>query len=144
MQTLYMLKGLPGAGKTTFAREMVSAGAKRINRDDLRDMLDNGVFSRSNESLVKQIQSYAVVQALRDGQDVVLDNCNLRPEDEETWRIVARIWEVNFEIIDMKTPIEECILRDSIRENPVGETAIRSMSRLEPNPLLEADYEYDK
>ena len=131
---LYMLRGLPGSGKTTHAKKMVVLGVKRVNRDELRDMLDNGVFSVENESLVKRIQDYAVLQALWAGYDVVLDNCNHKPEDEAQWRQMADSQSITFVIIDMKTSLEECIRRDALREHPVGKAAIESMSRLESNP----------
>ena len=37
-----MLQGLPASGKTKYARELQADGWKRVNKDDLRDMIDNG------------------------------------------------------------------------------------------------------
>jgi len=44
MLTVTILKGLPGSGKTTWAKEQIAKSPgnyKRINKDDLREMLDN-------------------------------------------------------------------------------------------------------
>ena len=137
--TLYMLKGLPGAGKTTKAKQMVALGAKRISRDDLRAMVDSGVYNADNERLIRYFCDALIVKSLKHGYDVVDDNTNLRPKDESNLRALASICGAYFVIIKMKTSTEECIRRDALRDNPVGETAIRSMEKLEPNPLLNGD-----
>ena len=137
MTTLFMLKGLPGSGKTTHAKKMVQLGVKRVNRDDLRDMVDSGVYNRANEYLIRFLAKMLVKEILLQGHDVVIDNTNLKPEDEKGWRLWAHRWARYFKVIEMKTSLEECIRRDAKRENPVGEKAIRSMEKLEPNPLLE-------
>ena len=115
---------------------MVQIGIKRVNRDDLRTMIDSGVYSKVNERLIRQIQKVIVSDYLVAGFDVVIDDTNLKSEDYETWRIFAHRWAKYFQVIEMKTSLEECIRRDAKRENPVGAEAIRSMERLEPNPLL--------
>ena len=136
IQTLYMLKGLPGSGKTTKALEMVKRGAKRVSKDDLRSMLDSKVYSVKNELLIRYICDSMIVKCLTHGYDVVDDNTNLKPKDESGLRFLAVICGAHFLVVEMEISLEECIKRDAKRENPVGEEAIRSMARLEPNPLL--------
>lgn len=134
MTTLYMLRGLPGSGKTTHALRMVKLGAKRASRDDLRDMIDSGAYSKEKEKIIRVVHDDIAVEYLASGFDVVLDNTNMKPEDEHFYRRFAYLWEVDFVIIEMGTPIEECIRRDALRPNPVGRAAIESMARLKPNP----------
>ena len=136
MNTLYMLKGLPASGKTTVARKMVEKGAKRVSKDDLRASVDSGVYSVENERLIRIFCDTIIIKALVHGYDVVDDNTNLKPKDESGLRVLAAICGAHFVIIEMETSLEECIERDAKREKPVGEEAIRSMERLEPNPLL--------
>ena len=136
MTTLFMLKGLPASGKTTHAKQMTQLGIKRVNRDELRLMVDSGVYSKENEHLIRKLAENMLIEILVSGHDAVIDNTNLKPSDEEGWRKFAHRWARYFKVIEMKTPLEECIRRDAKRENPVGEEAIRSMARLEPNPLL--------
>ena len=138
MTVLYMLRGLPGSGKTTHALALVALGVKRLSRDDLRAMIDSGVYNRENERLVRVSHDRVAMGYLTEGYDVVLDNTNMKPEDEAFYRKLARMQNVNFEIIEINTPMEECIRRDSLREHPVGRTAIESMNRLEPNPATQA------
>ena len=47
MQTLFFLRGIPASGKTTWAKDLVNRSngrVKRVNRDDLRALLDEGKF----------------------------------------------------------------------------------------------------
>ena len=48
---LIMTKGLPASGKSTWAKQYLddNPGTKRVNKDDLRAMLDNGKWSKRNE-----------------------------------------------------------------------------------------------
>lgn len=51
MQKVIVLKGLPASGKSTWAKNLVLKDStyKRINKDDLRAMLDASKFSKENE-----------------------------------------------------------------------------------------------
>ena len=51
MSKLLILKGLPASGKSTYAKELVSKGWKRVNKDDLRSMIDGGKWSKKNEEM---------------------------------------------------------------------------------------------
>ena len=133
---LYMLRGLPGSGKTTHAKRMVQMGVKRVNRDELRDMVDSGVYNAGNERLIRLFATNLVLASLKQGYDTVIDNTNLKPNDELEWQTLAFRMGAKFVVIDMNVSLEECIRRDAQRDNPVGAEAIRSMQKLEPNPLL--------
>lgn len=57
MITVTLTKGLPASGKTTWAKEQIKQnpnGVKRINKDDLREMLDVGLFTGASEKLIPQ------------------------------------------------------------------------------------------
>lgn len=52
MLKIILCKGLPASGKSTWTRELIDKNPekyKRINKDDLRAMLDNGKWSNKNE-----------------------------------------------------------------------------------------------
>lgn len=128
MAKLYMLKGLPGCGKSTKAFEMLAAATrpmKRINNDDLRSMIDGGKWSKTNEASIRLIREKMLDEFLGRNYDVIVDNLNLRPEDEERYRQVAATHRAQFEIIDMTgVPLHTCIARDRMRAHPVGEKVI--------------------
>lgn len=125
MPTLYMTKGLPASGKTTWAKKQ---NAKRVNKDDLRAMIDNGQWSKENERLILEFRDYIIKSCLKEGYDVVVDDTNLAPKHEANFRQICKYYEADFEIKDFTdVPLHECLKRDEKRENPVGEKVIRQM-----------------
>lgn len=130
-QQVIILKGLPGSGKSTWAREQLLASKgriKRINKDDLRAMLDAGEWSATNERFVVQARDTLLMAALTAGYDVIIDDTNLDPFHERRIRqLTGSRADVSVRFFDI--PIEECIRRDALRPFPVGETVIREMAR---------------
>lgn len=130
MKKLIMLRGLPASGKSTYAKEMVRKhGYKRVNRDDLREMIDLGKYSPESEIIIKEVQEQIIRRLIRHNQTVIVDNTNLKPEDQEYFEYLAdEDLEVKLEIIDFPTPVDECVRRDSLRGiHSVGEKVIRDM-----------------
>src|SRR5262245_49221920 len=77
MATLTITRGLPGSGKTTWAK--AQPRAVRVNRDELRKMLHGGWTGESwAERHVTAAQRAAVEALLRNGVDVICDDTNLR------------------------------------------------------------------
>lgn len=130
MTKLIMLRGLPASGKSTYAKEMVRKhGYKRVNRDELREMIDLGKYSPESEIIIKEVQEQIIRRLIRHNQTVIVDNTNLKPEDREYFEYLAEEdLEVELEIIDFPTPVDECVRRDSLRGiHSVGEKVIRDM-----------------
>lgn len=130
-QKVLFLKGIPGSGKSTYARELVAKGWKRVNRDDIRNMVDSGQWSKKNEKLVKTIRNEIIAEALDAGHNVVVDDTNIEGTNIEdiTAYVETTFPSLNIEF-DTKffdTPVGECIRRDSLRPTPVGKKVIRRM-----------------
>jgi predicted kinase len=132
------MRGLPGSGKSTYAKKLVADNPemyKRINRDDLRMMFDNGYTSDKNEKFIKKVRDLLIVKALEEGKNVIVDDTNLSDTNEKRFRQLAKEFtaehneEVEIEKIEMDTPVEECIARDAKREKPVGQKVIRNMEK---------------
>lgn len=104
MKTIIMTKGLPGSGKTTWARERMADtphAFKRVNKDPLRDMLDDGRWSHDNEKFVLEVRDKIIAAALsrgENGKSVIVDDTNLVPKHEERLRQLARENHAAFEI----------------------------------------------
>lgn len=126
MSKLILLRGLPASGKSTKAKELIEAGAVRVNRDLLREMMNFSEFRF--ESIVVDTEKYIVRQVLDKDKSVVIDDCNLNPANEDMWRSIATEYDVEFEVVEVDTPVAECILRDSLREKQVGADVIVSMA----------------
>lgn len=130
-----MLKGLPASGKSTYAKELVKKGWKRVNKDDLRAMIDDSKWSRGNEKIIKDVEQNLVFRFLRDGFNVVVDDTNFAYE--EVWRTVAITCGVAFESKFFDVSYAECIERDATRgDKSVGAEVIQRMydQYLKPNP----------
>lgn len=121
-----MLKGLPASGKSTYAKELVNKGWKRVNKDELRVMIDNGKWSKKNENVIMAIEFAMVASLIRTNHDVVVDSTNFA--HEEKWSTLAALEGADFEIKFFDTPISECVERDSKRgEKSVGAKVIFQM-----------------
>lgn len=130
MSTLTMTKGLPASGKSTWAKEIVKKNpkTKRINKDDLRAMMDAGEWSREREKAVVAARNAMVDIFLSTGFDVIVDDTNFAQEHEHKLRELAASHNAQFKIKDFSdTPVEVCIERDRLRSNSVGEKVILDM-----------------
>lgn len=128
MKVIHMLKGLPASGKTTLAVEMCKEERfKRVSKDDLRLMLHGGFYSPETEAFVIDVRNIIVSLAIQKGFDVVVDDTNLNPVHEEQLRFLAEALGAQFNIIEIKTSVEECLKRDECRSKPVGAKAILDM-----------------
>lgn len=130
--TLIMTKGLPGSGKSTWAKKTVAGAAPgtmaRVNKDDLRDMLHDGKWSRANEKQVLQARDALVESYLERGISVIVDDTNFAPRHETRLRQLAGRYKAEFKIADhTDVPLHTCIKRDLERDRSVGEATIRKM-----------------
>ncbi len=123
---LLILTGLPASGKSTHAKELVSSGWKRVNKDDLRLLVDGGKWSRENEEIIRSTEIDLVQKFLKLGYNVVCDNTNFAYVD--FWKQFANDMDVDFEVKFFDVPLMECIERDSKRgDKSVGTKVIMGM-----------------
>lgn len=131
MKKVIILKGLPASGKSTWAKQQLDAqpGAyKRINKDDLRAMLDNSHWSKSNEKFVLRLRDQLILAALEDGKHVIIDDTNLHPKHEQQIRQLVK-GQAEVEVRMFDADVEECVERDAGRAKPFGAKVIRDMHR---------------
>lgn len=155
---IILLKGIPGSGKSTFAKKFVDENPNyvRINKDDLRRMRGK-YWIPAQEKIIGDWEIALCYYVARHGFDILIDgtNMNTKTIDDilrsickgfvdrcrvEAWkhlksfRIRAAIkafWNNDIVVEDkwMDTPVEECIRRDSLRPEPVGEKVIRDFHK---------------
>jgi predicted kinase len=129
MLTVTICQGLPASGKSTWAKQQVASRpneVKRINKDDLRAMLDVGHWTKSNEKFIEAARDSLIMMALEAGKHVIVDDTNLAPRHTERIRqLVKGIAKVEVKFFDID--VEEAIRRDLLRPTSVGERVIRDM-----------------
>ena len=125
MSKIYLTKGLPASGKTTWAEDavLISDGTIiNINKDDLREMLHANKSTKYRESFVILAQEALTKLAFEKGHDVIWSDTNLNPIHEKRANALSDC----VEIVDFThVSVNECISRDRNRAKSVGEKAIR-------------------
>ena len=145
-KTLYMTGGLPASVKTTAAKAMMALqpGTKRVNKDDLRAMIDGGKWTPHNEQFIIGARNELTRAALIEGYHVIIDDTNLAPRHEAWAQDMAKFHKAAFEILDFTNiSPEECIKRDLVRSNSVGSKVILDMYNryLKPEPMVPPAYD---
>lgn len=136
MQKLLILSGLPASGKTTYAKmllDKVGSNWKRVNKDDLRSMIDNGRWSKQNEKKILGVRDLLIGYFLDSGYDVISDDTNFAHIESLTEKFRSQA-EVDTKFFP--TDVEECIARDSKREKPVGPKVISDMYERYLKPVV--------
>lgn len=136
---LYLTRGLPASGKTTWAKAQVQTynpgRAARVNRDDIRASLfgGEGVLPYGQEQTVTAAQRAQVEMLLRAGMAVIVDDTNLRAKYVAEWLGLASSVGADWHVVDhfLEVPVETCIIRDANREVSgqrfVGAAVIKGM-----------------
>jgi predicted kinase len=131
MATVTITKGLPASGKSTWAKEQVekNGNIRRVNKDLLRGML-GGKHNKRIEKIVEKARDAAILAALAEGFDVIVDDTNLAPRHEAHLRDITR-GKAEFLVNDsfLSVTVEECITRDRARATSVGKDVIERMHR---------------
>ena len=141
---LILTRGIPGSGKSTWAKAWVAESPEtriRLNWDDMRNMM-GPYWVPSREPINKAMLWCAVNTAAYCDKpyDIVIDNMNLNPKgwkEVEEWietynashhaKSLDLCYELHFK--DFFTPVAECIRRDAMRPNPIGEKTIKDIWR---------------
>lgn len=134
MTELVITRGLPASGKTTWAREWVARDREnraRVNRDDLRSMVDDGEWIKGvTEKRILRARDALIRELLKNGVSVVNDDTNLPARTVRDLRKLAKAAGAEFRIVDFTTvPVEVCIDRDWHRDGAIGENVIRDLYR---------------
>lgn len=145
MAKLIMCKGLPGSGKSTWAKAEVVKDPDhtiRVNKDEIRIELglDRGKWTRESEYAVVDRRDHLISEGLKAGKTVISDDTNFGKKHEPRLRELARKFEAEFEVNDsfLQVPPDDCVDRDSKRAESerVGKEVIMGMYETHILPTL--------
>jgi T4 RnlA family RNA ligase len=124
---LIVTKGLPASGKTTWAREYIQKNPETANlcKDDLRLQL-SGTGKR--EKRIVKVRDLLTEYYFEQGYSVIWSDTNLNPVHLKRAHELAEKYQAKVVVQDFThVPLAECIKRDLIRPNSVGQEAIEQM-----------------
>lgn len=126
--SLILLVGIPGSGKTTYAREYIKQNANvvHLSSDAIRQEFYGDENIQGNPVDVFTLMQKRAVEALNNGYDVIYDATNITRKDRASIIGVCPKF-VKIECHIIWAPIETCIERDSTRKRTVGKEVIDRM-----------------
>lgn len=138
--TFIMLVGVPGSGKSTFAKDLVNTKTKYLSSDAIRGELYGDENCQNDPSKVFSLMHQRTLEALREGYDVVYDATNITRKNRKTILEQLPVY-VKKECIIVWAPIDVCIERDLNRDRSVGEKVIIRMLRSFEAPFYDEGFE---
>ena len=125
---LILLVGIPGAGKTTYAKKCISPleDSIHLSSDLIRAELYGDESIQGEPSEVFSLMQRRALEALNNGQHVIYDATNVTRKDRAC--IISQCPKfAKIEAHIVWAPIETCIERDASRERTVGKAVIDKM-----------------
>lgn len=131
---LIMLIGIPGSGKTTYAKKYIenTPNTIHLSSDKIREELWGDESIQGDNNKVFNLMQRRATDALKQGMDVVYDATNITRRDRQQMiRLCPSFAKIEARVV--WAPINMCIKRDSERKRTVGKDVIDKMlKRFQP------------
>ncbi|MBP3389665.1 MAG: ATP-binding protein [Clostridia bacterium] len=129
MATLHLMVGLPGSGKTTFAKKLAKQeNAVLFSPDDWQFKLFGNDINQpthdENHTKIEELMWDVAKDILKTGTDVILDFGCWAKEERDAFRKKAHNVGAGFKIHFMNTPVEEIWARLEKRNNMAGQNGV--------------------
>lgn len=137
-----MLIGIPGAGKTSYAQQLLDKDANfvKFSSDQIREELWGDESTQGDPAKVFALMQKRTVEALKSGRSVIYDATNVtRKGRKQIISVVKPISYVKAQVV--WAPIETCIQRDSERKRSVGKEVINKMLHRFQFPYLDEGFD---
>jgi predicted kinase len=124
---LIITKGLPASGKTTWAKEYIQKHPETANlcKDDLRLQLSG---TNKREKRIIKVRDLLTEYYFEQGYSVIWSDTNLNPVHLRRATELATKYQAELSVRDFtNVSLTECIRRDLLRSNSVGQQAIEQM-----------------
>jgi len=148
---IVLVCGLPGSGKSHFARAHFSqSGRKRVNRKEIRRLLwemthfgapwSEKEFAASDEFLVNHVERKIIEHLLQTKQKLLIDNTSISAESRKHYLTVARQAGRSIGAIFLDTPVIRCMERNRSRTDSIPERVISNLAAEKELPEIEEGY----
>lgn len=139
--TFTMLVGIPGAGKSTYAKELTkTSNAFWLSSDSIREMLYGDENCQDNPGKVFEVMHEYTLSLLDRGYSVIYDATNITRKSR--FAILSKLPKhVKKKCIIVWAPIDICIERDKARERTVGKEVIDKMLRRFEAPFYDEGFD---
>lgn len=135
---LIILCGIPGSGKTTYAKKYIEqdTNAIHLSSDAIRKELYGDENIQGNPSEVFSLMQKRTVEAINNGYNVIYDATNITRKDRQSIiSVCPKFAKIECHII--WAPIETCIERDATRDRTVGKEVIDRMLKRFQAPFFD-------
>lgn len=127
MANFYMMVGLPGSGKTTFAHN-IEKGALVISSDSIRKELWGSEEKQGDNKIIFEELEKRIIGNLMADKSVVYDATNIKAKRRKAFLDkLHKVPNVNAVCMLMSVPYEDCLKRNSERGRVVPEEIIKRM-----------------
>ena len=126
--SLILLVGIPGSGKTTYAKNYIEQNTNTIHlsSDTIRAELYGNESTQGNPAEVFSLMQKRAIEALNNGSDVLYDATNITRKDRSgIIGVCPKFAKIECHII--WASLETCIERDAKRDRTVGNEVIDRM-----------------
>jgi predicted kinase len=139
--TFTLLVGIPGVGKSTYAKELaMRTNAVWMSSDYIRERIYGDAACQDNHNKVFEIMHEETLSALDNGLDVIYDATNITRKSRLS--ILNKLPKhVRKKCIIVWAPIDICIERDKARDRTVGKEVIDKMLRRFEAPFYDEGFD---
>lgn len=148
---LILMIGIPGSGKSTFAKQIFFEDAKTkahhypviLSSDEIRKEILGNEEDQTNNAHVFQVLRQRVVASLKQGEDVVVDATNITKRERATYIKLAKNLDNPPKILAaiLDTEYIETLRRNNQRERVVPEDVIARMRKRYQKPTKEEGFD---
>lgn len=140
---LLMLIGLPGSGKSTWAKTFIDANSNTviISSDEIRKELFNNESSQEDNNRVFYEMNKRTLSNLSLGTNVIYDATNISRKKRKAFLDKVPTY-VKKEAHVIWAPIKTCVNRDNFRKRTVGQNVIWKMVCSYQPPFFDEGFNY--
>ena len=138
--TFIMLVGIPGSGKSTYAKWLLNKNTKLFSSDAIRKELWGDENTQQEHFKVFSLMQERTLEALKNGYNVIYDATNLTRKSRRGVLSVLPAY-IRKECVIVWAPVEACIARDAERERVVGQEVIMTMLKRFEAPFYDEGFD---